>query len=136
MLAAVNLGDDADTTAAIFGQIAGAYYGAEGIPARWRERVFMADKIMAMADDLCDLAFGESVAGKSEGRSSRPERVNGIASTKGSGLPGDSYWVDEGRLLAGPYPGAPSEAEAQGKLDAFLGPIPVGRQRWSRRVLS
>ena len=32
-LEAANLGDDADTTAAIFGQIAGAHYGAEGIPA-------------------------------------------------------------------------------------------------------
>jgi ADP-ribosyl-[dinitrogen reductase] hydrolase len=34
-LAAVNLGDDADTTAAIYGQIAGAYYGASEIPAEW-----------------------------------------------------------------------------------------------------
>lgn len=31
-LLAVNLGDDADTTAAIYGQIAGAYYGIDGIP--------------------------------------------------------------------------------------------------------
>ena len=35
-LLAVNLGDDADTTGAIYGQIAGAYYGAEAIPAEWR----------------------------------------------------------------------------------------------------
>jgi len=33
VLAAVNLGDDADTTGAICGQIAGAFYGLEGIPA-------------------------------------------------------------------------------------------------------
>jgi len=32
-LKAVNLGDDADTTGAVFGQIAGAFYGAAGIPA-------------------------------------------------------------------------------------------------------
>jgi ADP-ribosylglycohydrolase len=31
-LLAVNLGDDADTTAAIYGQLAGAYYKASGIP--------------------------------------------------------------------------------------------------------
>jgi ADP-ribosyl-[dinitrogen reductase] hydrolase len=31
-LLAVNLGNDADTTGAVFGQIAGAYYGYEGIP--------------------------------------------------------------------------------------------------------
>ena len=32
-LLAANLGDDADTTTAIYGQLAGAYYGVEGIPA-------------------------------------------------------------------------------------------------------
>jgi ADP-ribosylglycohydrolase len=31
-LLAVNLGDDADTTGAVYGQLAGAYYGASGIP--------------------------------------------------------------------------------------------------------
>jgi ADP-ribosylglycohydrolase len=31
-LLAVNLGDDADTTGAVYGQIAGAYYGEKGIP--------------------------------------------------------------------------------------------------------
>jgi ADP-ribosyl-[dinitrogen reductase] hydrolase len=51
-LAAVNLGDDADTTAAIAGQLAGALYGLEGIPRHWRERVFMADEIIALADRL------------------------------------------------------------------------------------
>jgi ADP-ribosyl-[dinitrogen reductase] hydrolase len=52
VLAAVNLGDDADTTAAIFGQIGGATYGLEGIPAHWRERVFMREEIIALADAL------------------------------------------------------------------------------------
>lgn len=37
-LLAANLGDDADTTAAIYGQLAGAYYGESGIPAAWREK--------------------------------------------------------------------------------------------------
>ena len=55
-LEAANLGDDADTTAAIFGQIAGAHYGAEGIPAAWRERLTMAADIMSMADSLHDHA--------------------------------------------------------------------------------
>jgi ADP-ribosyl-[dinitrogen reductase] hydrolase len=35
VLCAANLGDDADTTAAVCGQIAGAYYGIEGIPGGW-----------------------------------------------------------------------------------------------------
>jgi ADP-ribosylglycohydrolase len=38
-LLAVNLGDDADTTGAVYGQIGGAYYGADGIPERWRSKL-------------------------------------------------------------------------------------------------
>ena len=55
VLAAVNLGDDADTTAAIYGQLAGAIYGLEGIPAHWRERVHLRAEILAFADALYDL---------------------------------------------------------------------------------
>lgn len=51
-LLAVNLGDDADTTGAVYGQLAGAYYGVEGIPLHWRERVVMNDLIVAYADRL------------------------------------------------------------------------------------
>jgi len=35
-------------------------------------------------------------------------------------LPGDSFWVEEGLLLAGPYPGAIDRTEAAAKLEAFL----------------
>ena len=52
VLAAVNLGDDADTTAAIAGQLAGAAYGLDGIPARWRERVVRGEEIVGLADSL------------------------------------------------------------------------------------
>jgi ADP-ribosyl-[dinitrogen reductase] hydrolase len=45
ILAAANLGDDADTTAAICGQLAGAYYGESGIPENWRARLYMYDQI-------------------------------------------------------------------------------------------
>jgi ADP-ribosylglycohydrolase len=34
-LLAVNLGDDADTTGAVYGQLAGAFYGESGIPEKW-----------------------------------------------------------------------------------------------------
>jgi ADP-ribosylglycohydrolase len=44
-LAAVNLGDDTDTTAAIYGQLAGAYYGYKGLPPDWLEHVY-AHKFM------------------------------------------------------------------------------------------
>ncbi|WP_017298261.1 ADP-ribosylglycohydrolase family protein [Nodosilinea nodulosa] len=52
ILAAANLGDDADTTAAICGQVAGAYYGELGIPTRWRQKLTMGDKITELADRL------------------------------------------------------------------------------------
>jgi ADP-ribosyl-[dinitrogen reductase] hydrolase len=55
VLAAVNLGDDADTTAAIYGQLAGAIHGLDGIPERWRERVHRGEEIVALADALYDL---------------------------------------------------------------------------------
>lgn len=53
-LLAVNLGDDADTTGAIYGQIAGAYYGAAAIPEGWRRKLVMLDKIESLADRLYD----------------------------------------------------------------------------------
>ena len=37
ILRAVNLGDDADTTGAVCGQFAGAYFGESGIPPEWRD---------------------------------------------------------------------------------------------------
>jgi len=43
---AVNLGDDADTTGAVYGQIAGAYYGFENIPAKWRDKIVYKDMIV------------------------------------------------------------------------------------------
>ena len=55
-LLVVNLGDDADTTGAIYGQIAGAYYGVESIPSEWRERLTMVVEIAGMADRIYDHA--------------------------------------------------------------------------------
>lgn len=52
VLTAANLGDDADTTAAITGQIAGAYYGEAGIPQHWLDKVAMAKEVGEMAEQL------------------------------------------------------------------------------------
>ena len=54
ILLAANLGDDADTTAAICGQIAGAFYGKSNIPAKWLERLYMQTEITELADKLSD----------------------------------------------------------------------------------
>ena len=51
-LLAVNLGNDADTTGAISGQLAGAFYGAQGIPIEWRNCLAYADLIQRLAHDL------------------------------------------------------------------------------------
>lgn len=51
-LLAVNLGGDADTTGAVYGQLAGAFYGEEGIPAEWREELAMRGLIEEFADKL------------------------------------------------------------------------------------
>ena len=40
VLAAVNLGDDSNTTAAIYGQLAGAFYRFGGIPSHWSEQIY------------------------------------------------------------------------------------------------
>ena len=55
-LLAVNLGHDADTTAAVYGQLAGAYFGEAAIPALWRDRLAHRDLIIDFADRLYDQA--------------------------------------------------------------------------------
>jgi ADP-ribosyl-[dinitrogen reductase] hydrolase len=52
ILAAANLGDDADTTAAVCGQVAGTLYGVAAIPERWREKLAMVALITDLADRL------------------------------------------------------------------------------------
>jgi ADP-ribosyl-[dinitrogen reductase] hydrolase len=52
VLAATNLGDDADTTAAIVGQLAGAFYGASGIPEHWLLKLHMREEITQTASAL------------------------------------------------------------------------------------
>lgn len=54
-LAAANLGDDADTTAAIYGQLAGAYYGLSGIPSEWVASISMRAEIVRLAERLGQL---------------------------------------------------------------------------------
>jgi len=58
-LLAVNLGNDADTTGAVYGQLAGAYYGESGIPEEWRSAIARREVIIDFADKLHELAHGE-----------------------------------------------------------------------------
>ena len=48
----IRLGGDTDTNAAIYGQLAGAYYGYTAIPERWLNDLHMRDEIKKLADNL------------------------------------------------------------------------------------
>jgi ADP-ribosyl-[dinitrogen reductase] hydrolase len=61
VLAAANLGEDADTTAAIYGQLAGAIWGESGIPASWRDKILQAHDMTWRADELLGAAWGQLV---------------------------------------------------------------------------
>jgi ADP-ribosyl-[dinitrogen reductase] hydrolase len=52
ILLAANLGEDADTTAAVTGQIAGAIYARSGIPEEWRHRLAWRERIEDTAERL------------------------------------------------------------------------------------
>lgn len=52
MIKAINLGEDADTVGAVYGQLAGAFYGYQAMPPRWRNELFSADAILRLTDAL------------------------------------------------------------------------------------
>ena len=49
VLAVVNLGDDTDTTAAIYGQLAGAYYGYKNLPKKWVDQVYAKQYLLKLS---------------------------------------------------------------------------------------
>ena len=63
-LAAVNLGDDADTTGAVYGQLAGAYYGLDRIPADWVSKLALEELIQSFAENLFELSRSQSSVGR------------------------------------------------------------------------
>jgi len=52
LLKVVNLGDDADTTGAVYGQLAGAYYGINNIPKKWIDIIAKKEKVESMVEQL------------------------------------------------------------------------------------
>ena len=52
VLLAANLGDDADTVAAVAGQLAGALYGRSAIPPDWLAKLAWAEELEALAQRL------------------------------------------------------------------------------------
>jgi ADP-ribosylglycohydrolase/protein-tyrosine phosphatase len=101
VLRATNLGEDADTTAAIAGQLAGARWGMSGIPPEWRERLVGFDRISSLATRLYD-AGDDTV---------RPWPFDPAL---------HAWWAEPGRTLAGEYPGAVDEAKAMLKVNLLV----------------
>ncbi len=103
ILRAANLGDDADTTAAIAGQLAGARWGAAAIPASWSNTIIQSERIATIARRLYDVATDEP-----------PPDV----------WPHDefvhAYWVEPGRILAGEYPGDLDAATARTMINLLV----------------
>ena len=58
---AANLGDDSDTTAAVYGQLAGACYGKSAIPAAWRAALAHPGLIGSLAEQLFQLSLTVTV---------------------------------------------------------------------------
>jgi ADP-ribosylglycohydrolase len=58
-LLAVNLGEDADTTGAIYGQLAGAYYGERVIDFRWVRKIKESHCFYLKAEELKDIIISE-----------------------------------------------------------------------------
>lgn len=58
LVAAVNLGGDSDTIGAVYGQIAGAYYGYNAIPTRWVRAVKDWSKVDTLISDFVNLVIG------------------------------------------------------------------------------
>lgn len=133
VLAAVNLGDDADTTGAVCGQLAGAFFGADGIPQEWRDglarREWIEDATSRLGkpgnhpkpeasppsyDVTTPLAKRTPPA---EVTTSRAKRTPFGLANKGHPPPASRcYWVVPGRLLAGAYPGSPDPQAHEERL--------------------
>lgn len=47
---------DADTTGAVYGQLAGAHYGVESIPSAWRARLAGRERLESCARQLLEAA--------------------------------------------------------------------------------
>lgn len=85
-LLAANLGEDADTTAAIYGQLAGAFYGERAIPKAWLEKLawksHIADTaswLMARPDNQLVVSFIELTRKQISGLESRDVPLHSLA---------------------------------------------------------
>ena len=66
-LKAVNLGDDADTVGAVYGGLAGAFYGVEDIPTEWMDGLMRRDLVDEVVEGMVKLVEEiQALGGKEE----------------------------------------------------------------------
>lgn len=117
VLQAVNLGDDADTTGAVCGQLGGAFWGEQGIPSEWRWGLAGSDVIESAVKGL--LAAPEQTRG-GEAADDRERPPTSSQETAIPDPPERSYWIEPGKLLGGCYPGGVDEADRDRKITRLL----------------
>jgi ADP-ribosylglycohydrolase/protein-tyrosine phosphatase len=108
VLKAVNLGDDADTTGAICGQLAGAYWGESGVPKEWLDGLVRQDMIEQALIGL----LGDQVQFKVK---QVPKPAFSMPTIPPPTV--RCYWVIEGKFLAGAYPGSPDQTQHRQRVD-------------------
>jgi ADP-ribosylglycohydrolase/protein-tyrosine phosphatase len=108
VLKAVNLGDDADTTGAVCGQLAGAFWGEAGIPKNLLNGLAKQDMIETA---LAGLLNGNTPVNVT--KSSVPQLA--IPTIDPPTI--RSYWVIEGTFLAGAYPGSPNQTQHRQRIE-------------------
>lgn len=59
----VNLGDDADTVGAVYGGLAGAFYGEEGVPAEWRDGLRGREMVEEALGEILEARGGDGGGG-------------------------------------------------------------------------
>ena len=118
VLKAVNLGDDADTVAAIYGQLAGAMYGFEGIPKKWIEGISHPEILEKIVSGLITVPRTLNIA--EEACKNRIENFKQQFKEKALNIPKRCWWIEFGKVLGGPFPGSQDEDKAKVKISALL----------------
>lgn len=124
VLAAVNLGDDADTVGAVAGQLAGACYGLSGIPDGWQKTLYRHQDVVRVAVDL--MAAGTRAAfGLGP---TRPSRSNPRRRRRGGrriGLGGDAHMETLIRFTAALPREGPGDERLTAQIYALLHDLPA-----------
>lgn len=112
VLRSVNLGDDADTTGAVCGQFAGAYWGELGIPQKWLDGLAKKEMIEQALAGLLRSTPADT---------GTPKIKPSLTVSRASPPTIRSYWVVEGKFLAGAYPGSPDASKHRQRIEELWG---------------